>query len=372
MTESSQLCFVVPAVAKAADRLIAAGPAFVMERLNPHDRRPLTTHIGFGGGPLSLPGGDKAFSALRAALPTGQRSIAGMPPGATGGIMVLFGYQAVDAVGTGNQRRAATPAIVAHRPDTLVTVDHAAGRVHCWRSPEASAMSGHVIDLIHGKAEAPTPSLPRVEHRWAANLSLEDYCAMAVRAQAQMAPHGDLKGIVLSVRLTSDGETDPLGAYWRLRAINPSPYMFLMRNRELDAWGATSLTLAEFVGGRILAETDGATHPFEDDAFVWSPSEKEVDEYKVVIDALREDLKAVAEPGSLSLDADKEERRFFKLAHLFASFSAIPRGNSMPSRSCACYPRTAQPSAIPSRSPARSSTSSRPRRAAPFRARSPF
>lgn len=309
------------------ERLLTAEPSFVMERLNPHDRRPLLSYIGWAGVSDQTSDPAEVFPMLRAALAHDTAGEA-LPPGARGGVMAMLGYQALDGVGGPHQSAATTPALLIFKPEVLVTIDHDQRRAYVWQS-RPTFVATQVVDLLAAGATSALPepsSTQTMGRRWTPAVGEDEFCAFARVAQAGMAPAGDLNGVVLSVQLTSEGGVDPARAYRTLRAINPSTYMFLLRSAAIDLWGATSLTLVEVANEQLLAETDGATRPYEDESFQWTPTEKEVAEYKVVIDALHEDLHPIIAPGTLTPVAEMEERRFFKLAHLFASFSGTLAG----------------------------------------------
>lgn len=312
---------IVPDVSSdAVSSLLTLVPDFVFERLDPHNRQPQQTHVGFGSESNELydANADEIFAALRAGLPSQSNTDFDLPPGAGGGVMAMIGYEAL--AGRALPAGETTPSAVILRPDILVTIDHASDRA--WvRTETASADLDQITEALKGKGSLTRAPEPQDQLAWTPAISEADFVAFTRQAQLDMGRGNPVEGAVLSVRMTTSGRRDPVTAYQRLRELNPSTYMFLVQSRAIQAWGATSLGLVRLEDGAFVAETDGATHPYEDDAFVWTPSAKEISEYDVVVGALRDALTPLTDQNGLTFASEMEERRFFNLAHLFATFT---------------------------------------------------
>lgn len=300
-------------------RLLPLGPGFVYERLDPHERQPSISYLGFGGTADTLVEASAAaiFARLRERLGDRIASAPGSPPAAGGGVFALIGYESLAGKPTPARDQGEAPDAVLLAPETLVTLDHKTGRAWLAGDPALTGALRGALATPPGAAPAP-PTRPLI---WRAAISEADFSATTAAAQRQMGPGLPVEGAVMSVRLRTPERTDPLAAYRVLRALNPSTCMFLLRAAPFDAWGATSLSLVQAHEGRFLAETDGATRPYQDESFVWTPSAKELVEYDVVADALMEALAPYADVSGLTFEAEREERRFFNLAHLFAAVS---------------------------------------------------
>ncbi|MCF8482455.1 MAG: chorismate-binding protein [Rhodospirillum sp.] len=321
---SSEIELVDGVAADAVARLTGCNPHFVFERFDPRTRRPVQTHIGFNGtgDEFHQTPADGVFSALRQRIANDASIHSDAPPGAGGGVLALIGYSLLAGRPPLPRSADAAPEAVILTPGLLVTIDHGAGRA--WLAAEVDGASEVEVqtirDALKGLGEVPAgKALPAPAPEWSATTSEADFAAFARSAQARMGPGQPVEGVVLSVQMRSRRRCDPLAAYRVLRAINPSSYMFLARSPSLDAWGATSLGLVRLTNGRFFAETDGATRPYEDESFVWMPSPKEIAEYDVVVGALREALEPLTDEDGLTFDSEMEERRFFNLAHLFAT-----------------------------------------------------
>lgn len=309
----------------AVERLIGCDPAFVFERLDPRSRTRQLTQVGFGGTVEEVSGMpvEEVFARLRHLIAESGPADGNFPKSAGGGVLALLGYELLAGQSETGMAMDNTPAAVFFAPDRVVTIDHGEGRA--WvRIRGGVDLPEGLHDALTGRGEMP-PASSEPESgpvlSWTPTTSQENFVAFARAAHARMGPGEAVEGVVLSVRLTTPERRDPILAYRTLRDINPSSYMFLARAPSIEAWGATSLGLARLTERAFVAETDGATRPYDDESFVWTPSAKEIAEYDVVIGALKEALKPLAANGELRLDSEMEERRFFNLAHLFATIS---------------------------------------------------
>ena len=329
-----------PLPASGADAVIAALhdhrqdlPVFVYERLDPVTRRPTTTWIGIR---VSSARGDQhqdPFAEVRA------RTAASGAPDSGGGVLAFVAHPAPE--GSSAQGRAGapgTPAAVSLTFREYVRLDHEAGIGEVVRVPEGAdeAAPEEAADPLAFWAAlcaqsavtdfaVPDPTSQEEEFAWRPAVSLEEY-SRGVDEFHALGAASPVEGVVLSVPVVSDVPADPVASYRALRAANPSTCMFLLRDADFSLWGATSLPLVEVRGGRLLAETDGATRPFPGIAPgeqpLWEPTAKEVAEYDVVARALEDDLGAVSAPGTLRLTREQEQRTFFGLGHLFAEMQA--------------------------------------------------
>lgn len=282
----------------------AALPVAVYERADPDTRVPLTTWIGLRGQHVGVKAGERPFDALRRVLAgsaasdrvVAQISYPDRPHGpGTGSFLRLTDYLRIDHV------TASAVVVTRGEPDAALLAGF------------AEAVAGPRLD--HTSVDA--------DFAWRPNLGEAEFSAAVERLQSSAA--GDERGgVVLSVPMRSAVRADAVESYRALRAINPSTMMFLFRTPDLELWGSTSLSLVEVADGELVAETDGATRQFSADEpeAEWIPTPKEIYEYDVVARALEEDVAGVARQGTLRFVRELEQRRFFRLGHLFAQVRA--------------------------------------------------
>jgi anthranilate synthase component 1 len=151
---------------------------------------------------------------------------------------------------------------------------------------------------------------------------------------------------VLSQRFSTKYSGDPFSIYRALRAVNPSPYMFFVRNGDESIIGASPEMLVRCHGQRLdyrpIAGTRkrGATET-ED----WmlgedlKTDEKEVAEHMMLVDLGRNDLGRVADYGSVKVEDLMFIERYSHVQHLVTSLRARLRdGLDRFDALAACFP----------------------------------
>ena len=152
------------------------------------------------------------------------------------------------------------------------------------------------------------------------------------RAVLEIKEHiaaGDCYQVVLSQRFKKRVHADPVSIYRALRAVNPSPYMYLLRMKGEAVIGASPEMLVRCRGQRLdyrpIAGTRkrGATET-ED----WllgeemRTDEKEVAEHMMLVDLGRNDIGRVADYGSVEVGELMAVERYSHVQHLVTSLRA--------------------------------------------------
>lgn len=164
---------------------------------------------------------------------------------------------------------------------------------------------------------------PRVEAH--ANLDDEGFAALVRKAKDRISA-GDIFQVVLS-RTFRAACPDPLAAYRRLRAINPSPAMFFLRTGGVTLFGASPETAVrvsrEPEGLRVEVTPIAGTRPRgdtpEDDAALAAEllaDPKECAEHMMLVDLGRNDVARVSVPGTRRVDRLLQVERFSHVMHL--------------------------------------------------------
>lgn len=140
---------------------------------------------------------------------------------------------------------------------------------------------------------------------------------------------GDCYQVVLSQQFSTKFTGEPIAIYRALRAVNPSPYMFLLRLGDETIIGASPEMLVRCHGQRLdyrpIAGTRkrGAT-----EAEDWMlgedlrSDEKEVAEHTMLVDLGRNDLGRVADYGSVKVEDLMAIERYSHVQHLVTSLRA--------------------------------------------------
>lgn len=189
------------------------------------------------------------------------------------------------------------------------------------------------------------PDTKVTRERLDSNWKREDFEKAVQRIQEYIAA-GDCYQTVLSQRFVTPYSGDPISLYRALRAINPSPYMFLLRLGDESIIGASPEMLVRCHGQRLdyrpIAGTRkrGAT---ETEDWVLAEDlktdEKEVAEHMMLVDLGRNDLGRVADYGSVKVDNLMSVEKYSHVQHLVTSLRARLRdGLDRFDALAACFP----------------------------------
>jgi anthranilate synthase component 1 len=290
------------------------------------------------------------FGALRRLA---RRSLL-VPPGAPRFVGGLVGYLGFDLVRY--LERVPLPADPgpgwpeAHllRCDRLAVIDHLKRRLSLlvqvpldgdraaahargvrWLSEQVDRLARPLPPEPPWPAETPPP-LPALIEALGARVhrergEMEDAIARAREAIAA----GEVFQVVVSQPVTVPGATDPVLLYRALRALNPSPYMFLLRFPGRALVGASPEVLVRAEAERLLVRPIAGTRPRgatpEDDAALEQElqrDEKELAEHRMLLDLGRNDLGRVARIGSVRVERPLHVERYAHVMHLVSDVEA--------------------------------------------------
>jgi anthranilate synthase component I len=141
---------------------------------------------------------------------------------------------------------------------------------------------------------------------------------------------GDVFQVVISQRFDQQVTADALDVYSSLRAINPSPYMYLTRwedeQGEFAIVGSSPEALIKVSGENVITHPIAGSRPRGKDqaqdgqlAQDLLADAKERSEHLMLVDLARNDLLKVCEPASLSVSEFMEIHRFSHIMHLVST-----------------------------------------------------
>ncbi|RYJ14515.1 anthranilate synthase component I [Halogeometricum borinquense] len=150
----------------------------------------------------------------------------------------------------------------------------------------------------------------------------EEYEA-AVRRTKDHVLDGDIyQGVISRVRELR-GEVDPMGLYEALRAVNPSPYMYLLRHDDRHIVGASPETLVSVHGDRVVSNPIAGTckrgtSPVEDRRLAGEmlADGKERAEHTMLVDLARNDVRRVSEAGSVRVEEFMNVLKYSHVQHI--------------------------------------------------------
>lgn len=261
----------------------------------------------------------------------------------------VFSYDLVELfeqLPAGGPEAVATPHFEFVIPDRLIIVDHLRHRTLVVATaaggPGGEANYNDAVQAIGKLLQAvaaatarppirPTtlPALPALTAMPAVDLSDDEYAALVIRLKRHIVA-GDVFQIVAS-RTFSVPCPDPLGAYGRLRAANPSPYLFYVVGAESIVFGASPETAVKVSGTprrvtiRPIAGTAarGRTEAGAIDADLDTRreaalrlDEKETAEHMMLVDLARNDVARVSRPGTRQVTRLLTVDRYAHVMHL--------------------------------------------------------
>ena len=264
----------------------------------------------------------------------------GLPPFSGGAI----GYLAYDAVRL-------TEAIPATHPDDvgvddavfmlfdgLVAFDHVRQAVWVIRNVFTEGPGNlrakydaavRAVQATRARLETPLPRERRAPRRAALRVQSNFRRAHfldAVRRAKRYIRAGDIFQVVLSQRFAARTSADPLAIYRALRVVNPSPYMYFLRDGRLSVVGSSPEMLVKVQGREATYRPIAGTRPRgRDDAEdqrlerLLREDPKERAEHIMLVDLGRNDLGRVSEYGSVRVADLMSVERYSHVMHLVST-----------------------------------------------------
>lgn len=188
------------------------------------------------------------------------------------------------------------------------------------------------IDSIIEKLRTPVTTLSddikaegEIKRRVSSNFTKDDFITVVNKCKEYIKA-GDIFQVVISQRLKTQIQADPFNVYRSLRVINPSPYMFFLKMKDLKLIGSSPEVMVKVVDGKVnvrpIAGTRqrGATEE-EDDALALEliADPKERAEHIMLLDLGRNDVGRVSEYGSVCIDEQMIIERYSHVMHITSS-----------------------------------------------------
>ena len=221
------------------------------------------------------------------------------------------------------------------------------------RPTTASALYNEALSRIEATAarlRGPLPpsfreSRPTAPHVFQ-NLAGEGAYQDMVRRAKEHILAGDIIQVVPSQRFAAEAHVDAFTLYRALRQVNPSPYLFCLRQRDATLVGSSPEILVRLEDGQIevrpIAGTRkrGAT-PEEDRALEREllADEKERAEHLMLVDLGRNDVGRVSALGTVGVPDLLTVERYSHVMHLVSDVrGALASGRDQFDVFAACFP----------------------------------
>ena len=346
-------------------RLCGDGPGFLLESVDHSGRwgrwsflgREPRARIVSGGGAITIEG------ALPGDVPTDRGILAAVEallercttatdddlPPLHAGLVGYLGYDVVREI----ERLPDTPADDRHWPDAalsligdMVAMDHWSQRVTLIANvfvpdaPDDVALDALYDDALARLARlaedgatllseplvdppSRTDELPAVS----STMSAGQYEAAVGEAKEHILA-GDIFQVVLAQRFDLTTSADPFDVYRVLRQINPSPYMYFVREPELTLVGCSPEPMVQLLDGRVISRPIAGTRfrgsTDEHDRLMAAElleHPKERAEHIMLVDLARNDVGRVVRFGTEQVDELMILERYSHVMHLTSQVS---------------------------------------------------
>jgi anthranilate synthase component 1 len=168
------------------------------------------------------------------------------------------------------------------------------------------------------------------------NRTKEEYMDMVKKAK-QYIYDGDIFQVVLSQRLTANVEEKPLQLYRRLRAINPSPYLYYLNFGDYQVAGSSPEMIVELRGDKVYTcPIAGSRKRGKDSAedirlandLLNDPKEKA--EHVMLVDLARNDMGRISQIGSVKVTDFMKVQNYSHIMHLVSLVEGKKRKDATP------------------------------------------
>ena len=199
----------------------------------------------------------------------------------------------------------------------------------------------HIESLRESLLAESIPFIARLEDGNAtepiSNMQNDDFLAMVTKAK-HFVEIGDVFQVVLSQRFDYPTQASPLDIYRALRALNPSPYMYLLNfgdgEGKYSIIGSSPEALVKVSEGHATMHPIAGSRPRgkdwdSDQALEASLLEdaKERAEHLMLVDLARNDLLKVCEPTTVNVTEFMQVHKFSHIQHLVSTVEGRVRHN---------------------------------------------
>jgi anthranilate synthase component I len=195
----------------------------------------------------------------------------------------------------------------------------------CFKLKEAALYGGSIEPVIPGVSRA------SVSPASVCNTDRQEFEASVLQAKEHIFA-GDIFQAVLSRKCDFSLEQSPFELYMQLRAINPSPYMYIFEFGDLAIVGASPETLLTVHKRTVITNPIAGTCPrgkseAEDEALAshMLNDKKERAEHVMLVDLGRNDVRMVAESGSVKVSGFMEVLKYSHVQHIESTVSGTLR-----------------------------------------------
>ncbi|MDI6606343.1 MAG: anthranilate synthase component I [Candidatus Omnitrophota bacterium] len=269
-----------------------------------------------------------------------------------GGLVGYIGYDSArffEKIADKNPDDIKVPDVVMILTDTLLIFDHLKHSIkivtNCLLPKASSTFSRRQKINIYEKAlkkieaiqkdfnsrlieRKPKPDNRRLKTDLSSNFKKGQFCRM-VKAAKDYIKKGDVIQVVLSQRFKIRIKKEPFEIYRTLRSLNPSPYMFFLKLKDMILAGSSPEMLVRCEDGLIQTRPIAGTRPRgktqrEDKRLAdeLSNDAKEKAEHLMLVDLGRNDLGRVSKTGRVRVSEFMNVEKYSHVMHLVSEVRA--------------------------------------------------
>ena len=213
--------------------------------------------------------------------------------------------------------------------------EQALKRIGAIESDLAKPLSGKGIEAAK----------PGLKIKVTSNFAKSGFCAIVNKAKKHIRK-GDIIQVVLSQRFKARIQDSPFDIYRRLRSLNPSPYMFFLKLKELTLIGSSPELLVRCEDGLVRTRPIAGTRPRGKDERAdrlleqeLLSDEKEKAEHLMLVDLGRNDIGRVCKIGSIKVEDFMSVERYSHVMHIVSEVSgALKQDKNAYDVLRACFP----------------------------------
>ena len=253
----------------------------------------------------------------------------GLPPfagGAVGSFPFELIHELEPTTRAGRQRDSGYREIELDFYENILSFDHSS-RTLTVISQQSGSAADHLAQLLSDIPSLPAMPLPRGSRPAPRSLPASSFDRSAyLEAVEKIKQHifsGDVFQAVISQRFETPFSGDPFQVYRLLRMINPSPYLFFLKQGDRALAGSSPEMLLRVRDRELLYRPIAGTRPRgaseqEDkkllEELLRDPKEKA--EHMMLVDLGRNDLGRVCEYGSVEVRSLMQAEHFSTVMHL--------------------------------------------------------
>ena len=228
---------------------------------------------------------------------------------------------------------------------SLAAFDHWRQRVYVLESVPVAGLSDNEIELAYNDAVgrvrttvqdlsrplayvAVEPPEPGEELPSTMSSMPDGQFRRAVEVAKEHIQAGDIFQVVLSQRFDIHLDADPFDVYRVLRQVNPSPYMYYVKQPDLTIVGGSPEPMVQLINGKVISRPIAGTRKRgttdEHDrrlAAELRENPKEIAEHVMLVDLARNDVGRVAQYGTVNMDELMSLERYSHVMHLTSQVS---------------------------------------------------